>query len=396
VRDRALSSLLASVGLWPQSRHERSVCASEVEAASFDEHRALGFASQPLVTVLDAIPQLIWISDSCGRLSYVNRGWTEYTGLEKEQAVALSWFDVLHSDDVASSKQAWNAAVANRGICQVQGRMRRGQDGGFRWHLCRAAPHFDEGTDQQVWFGTLTDCDELKRTLQARDDAISAVSHDLRSPLTALKLRLESLLHQGSSDRKLRERVESAVSQAIRLEKLIDELLEFSRLLGGRVPLCQEHVELFECASQLIERIRPAVAERGANVHLSCSSPVYGYWDRARIEQVIASLLLNAIKRGAGNPIHIHVGSDDRLATLTVQDCCFGVDPAEHRQSPRRDARASSSDLGELGVGLYLAREIIVAHGGSIRVESRPGKGTAYTVELPKKSVASNALDGTL
>lgn len=389
MRDHGLTKLLASVGLWSQSRHQRILPANTVESTTVDGSVVVGSATEPLLATLDAIPQLIWISDCTGKLSYVNRSWTDYTGIDKSQAAAMTWFDVLHPDDVGSREQAWNDAVSGRAFFQAQARM-RGRGGGYRWHFCRAAPHFDEERELHVWFGTFTDCDELKRALQARDDAISAVSHELRSPLTALKLRLDALLHQGTNDRKLQERVQSAISQALRLEKLIDDLLDFSHLLEGRMALCQERVELCECTSRLIERILPAIVEHGASVELSCASPAHGYWDRARLEQVIASILLSTARHASGSPIRIHVDSDDRLATLTVQDCGTEAVSREQGHALERDTRASSADLGELEIGLYLVREIIIAHGGSIRVDTRSGRGTAYTVELPKKSAAAS------
>lgn len=398
MRARAFFELLTSIGQWSRSRPRRSLSERQGTAPEAHESSICWPPTEPLLEVLDAIPQLVWISDGDGRLSYMNQSCAEYTGVGAEQVMATRWFDVLHPDDVEHCMHAWRDAVSSRGTgsYQAQVRLRRAVDGRCRWHLCRAAPYSDEGEHLQVWLGTFTDFEEVKRALQARDDAISAVSHDLRTPLTALKLRLDALLHQGASDPKSRERVESAITQALRLEKLIDDLLDFSHMLEGRISLAHERLELFECTSQLIERIRPAVIQRGASVELSCASPAHGYWDRARIEQVIASLLLSMAKRGTGHLIRIHVDSDDRLARLTVEDSGMGASTAVRGQALERDAGASASDLGKLEVGLYLAREIIIAHGGTIRVDSAPGRGTVYTVELPKKSVATMVHQGTL
>lgn len=341
--------------------------------------------------ISDAIPQLVWTTDQTGAMTYVNRRWVEYTGLGRERSLGMGWLDALHPDDIEGRRKAWTEAVSRGAPHQSYCRLRCSRNGRYRWHLCRAIPQFDEAGRLVAWVGTFTDFDQLKRALTARDEVISVTSHELRTPLTALKLRLEAAARQPSVDQKLRERVESAHKQALRLEKMMDELLDFSRLVEGRLPLRPEPTELYAVTSQAVEHARPALAECGATVELSCAAPAYGRWDRARIEQVITTFLLfHAAAQAKARPVQIRVDSDEKNARLTVEDCGLGT-KLQKLSQVFDDLERGTGRVERTGVdlGLYLAREIVVAHGGSIRVANQPGNGSRFTLELPKDNTAN-------
>ena len=342
------------------------------------------------VNLAEAIPQMVWTSDANGEMTYVNRRWVEYTGLDLERARGSGWLAALHEQDAPECRQAWNEALANRRIYEAQFRLKRARDGAFRWHLCRAVPELDHAGQVVAWLGTYTDFEELKQAVQARDEFLSIASHELRTPLTALKLRLEALLYSGNLDLKLRQKLESAARQTQRLERLIDNLLDVSRITTGHLDLDWEGLELAEITSDVVERIRPEANASGSPIEIVKSSPVHGFWDRLRLEQVITNLLSNAIKYGNRKPIVVRIAENQGLAHLEVEDGGIGIAPADVSLIFDRFERgANRRNHGGLGMGLYITRQIIAAHGGSIRVKSQLGQGTVFDVYLPMEPAAS-------
>ncbi len=336
------------------------------------------------VNLAEAIPQIVWTSDGTGAMNYANRRWSEYTGIDIDHARGRGWLAAIHEEDAAECESAWKEALASGQVYEVQCRLRRAFDGAYRWHLCRAVPEYDSNDQIVAWLGTYTDFEELKQAVRARDEFLSIASHELRTPLTALKLRLEALLYAGRLDNKLRQKLDSAVRQTQRLERLIDNLLDVSRITTGHLDLDTDRLELAEVVNEVVERIRPEAAARGSRIDFTRSSGAAGVWDRLRLEQVVTNLLSNAIKYGEGRPISVRVGLEGDVAELMVEDNGIGIAPSDlHRIFDRFERGAIRHNHSGLGMGLYIARQIIVAHGGSIHVESRFGQGSKFRVILP-------------
>jgi signal transduction histidine kinase len=152
----------------------------------------------------------------------------------------------------------------------------------------------------------------------------------------------------------------------------------------GRFPLQREDVDLVALVHGVVGQFSAEIARSGVDVLLDLPAHVIGSWDPLRLEQVVVNLLSNAIKYGAGKPIEIIIRSDDREATLVVRDHGIGIDAADQQRIFERFERAVSLNYGGLGLGLHIAREIVLAHSGTIRVESERGQGAAFIVELPR------------
>jgi signal transduction histidine kinase len=240
---------------------------------------------------------------------------------------------------------------------------------------------------------------EAQAAVAARDEFLSIASHELRTPLTALRLALENMRRVSSRDALQRlspeyvERVlATAERQGHRLETLVAALLDVSRIQMGRLELDLEEVDLasivFEAAASLEDEAR----QTGSTIEVR-GEPVRGSWDRLRISQVATNLLSNAVKYGAGKPVEVEFGPRGDGARLAVRDQGIGIAPADQPQIFERFERAvSSRNYGGLGLGLYIVKRIVEAHGGSISVESRPGDGSAFVVDLPlRPSVPVNA-----
>jgi signal transduction histidine kinase len=168
------------------------------------------------------------------------------------------------------------------------------------------------------------------------------------------------------------------------LNRQIEDLLDVSRIEAGRLWLEVAEVDLLALVKELIASFEMGIKRAGCAVTLDAAVPVRGCWDAARLEQVISNLLANALKFGAGQPIEIAVRREGERARVVVTDHGMGIDAAQRERIFDRFTRAvPATHFGGLGLGLYLCREIVSAHGGTISVASRLGEGATFTVELP-------------
>jgi signal transduction histidine kinase len=236
----------------------------------------------------------------------------------------------------------------------------------------------------------------LQRTLKARDEFLSAASHELRTPITTLSLQTDGLLaipgaganggRRSGDDRMLR-RLKAIRRQVVRLNQLVDQLLDVSRLIEGRLELRPEEVDLQALVIEAIDLMRESATQAGSPVLLRLRPEVVGHWDRIRIGQVITNLLSNAIKFGCGRPIEVELDADDMCARVQIRDAGEGILPHERERIFQRFERATSVQrYPGLGLGLWICKQIVDASHGTISVQSEPGHGSTFRVELPRAS----------
>jgi len=243
---------------------------------------------------------------------------------------------------------------------------------------------------------------QAQAAVVARDEFLSIASHELRTPLTALRLALENMRRVtarevAASPSPQVERVLSAAERAgQRLEKLVEALLDVSRIHMGRLELDVEQVDLGEVVAEAVSELEDELAQSGSAVTAQ-GEPTVGHWDRLRLGQVVVNLLANAVKYGAGKPIDLRWGVRAGRAWLVLEDHGIGIDPADQRHIFERFERAvSSQNYGGLGLGLYIVKRILEAHGGAVTVESVPGEGAAFRVDLPLRPAVPMARPGRL
>jgi predicted ATPase/signal transduction histidine kinase len=231
-----------------------------------------------------------------------------------------------------------------------------------------------------------------RQTLEAlrmRQEFLTVASHELRTPLTSLTLSLNALQQADQSLeplslQQMNALVQMASRQGKRLERLISELLDVSRIDMGQLRLELAQVNLEALVRYVVNRFALDLAQASCSVSMHEEASVVGRWDRSRLDQVVANLLSNAIKFGAGKPIDIIVGQEAGIARLVVKDFGIGIAAAQQARIFERFERAVSSEhYGGLGLGLYICRRIVEAHGGSICVASQLGEGATFRVELP-------------
>jgi signal transduction histidine kinase len=173
--------------------------------------------------------------------------------------------------------------------------------------------------------------------------------------------------------------------QGLRLEQLVGDLLDVSRISSGLVMETREDVDLAGIVREAVSRFEPVLRKSGSSVAVVTSGDTRGRFDSSRIEQVVANLVGNAIRYGAGRPIAVEVDGRGEALRLVVRDQGIGIAPADKERIFGRFERAVSSQLhGGLGLGLWICQRIVVGHGGSISVDSEPGRGSTFTVVLPR------------
>lgn len=229
----------------------------------------------------------------------------------------------------------------------------------------------------------------LGAALGALDDFLSICAHELRTPVTSVQLTVQLL--RRTLDRApaldvgtLQKALSGIETQAKSLGQLISRLLDVSRMRNQRLVIDPAEMDLAAAARDVLLGMRPHFERAEVAVSFAALAPVVGLWDRLRIEQVVTNLIGNALKYGAGRPVEVRVHRDRSHAVLEVEDHGIGIAAAEQARIFRRFERATS-EFGQasLGLGLYIAHEIVLGHRGTIVVSSRLGEGTTFTVRLP-------------
>ncbi len=230
-----------------------------------------------------------------------------------------------------------------------------------------------------------------------RDEFISIASHELNSPLAALKLTFKqfsrTMVPDGEPTRPTVQRsLERCERQLVRLIRLVDALLDVSRIAAGTIALRVESVCLLEAVRHAVQALAADAAGTGSRIEVTGDPTVSGEWDPTRIEQLVTNLLRNALAFGRGLPIRVTVTGDERKARLSVVDEGIGIAREQQARIFGRFERAvPARRYGGLGLGLYVVKQVVDAHGGSVRVESQPGSGATFTVELPRANAPSPA-----
>jgi PAS domain S-box-containing protein len=348
--------------------------------------------------VLRATNDVIWDFDAAtGRLEW-NGALERVLGHRAEDSSRHPgggyawWLEQIHPDDRAAVDEAYRRADT-LGLASWSGEYRfRRADGTYVPSFdCCVFERDDSGRVLRV-VGAISDIsaerrllDGLREAVQARDDFLSCAGHELRTPLAALAAQLLGLEQLPLDEAGRARKLDAAERLVRRLTKLVDELLDVSRIVHGKLRLEREHVDLSAMARDAAARLADDFQRGGTPLTIDAPAPVDGSWDRLRIDLVITNLLVNALRYGERRPVCVRVEAAGDRARVAVEDQGIGIDPADQERIFERFMRAvPSRRFGGLGIGLWLSRQIVDAHGGELRVESRAGAGSRFIVELPR------------
>jgi len=228
---------------------------------------------------------------------------------------------------------------------------------------------------------------EQIQATKIRDEFISIAGHELKTPLTSLKLQTQmtkkiSQNPENFTVQKMQKQLDYTINQIERLNKLVDDMLDISRINTGKLRLEKSDFNLSLLLEDLVERFMPQFEAVNCQVTCEIQADVTGHWDSYKIEQVINNLFSNSIRYSPGRPVEIHLIKEPQKAILSIKDYGVGIEPANLERIFERFERASSANSG-LGLGLYITRQIIELHDGSIKVESKLGQGAKFIIELP-------------
>lgn len=367
----------------------------------------------------DTIPQIFWTALPDGFIDYYNQRWYDYTGMTYEQTQGWGWKPILHPDDLQKCIDIWGESVRTGENYQIEYRFRRFSDGQYRWHLGRAFPLRDDQGQIVKWFGSSTDIHDQKSAIEERnqaleherlarldlekanrikDEFLAVLSHELRTPLNPI-LGWAKLLRAGKvAPNKTDAALETIERNAKLQAQLIEDLLDVSRILQGKLRLNAIPIDLAAIITDAVGTVQ--LAAEAKEISLSTSliqNIVQVIGDAGRLQQVVWNLLSNAVKftpsSGQVKVLLKHTTTD---AYIIVSDTGKGI-AADFLPYVfdyfRQEDGAITRRFGGLGLGLAIVRQIVELHGGRVSVDS-PGEnqGATFTVQLPLMQHESSPL----
>ncbi|BCS31723.1 hypothetical protein TBR22_A09260 [Luteitalea sp. TBR-22] len=353
--------------------------------------------------LLDATSAVTWTCPPSGLHVTPQPTWMAFTGQTAEEMLGDGWIGAVHPDDAEGAGARWADAVARGVPYQSEHRLRR-RDGQWRWMRVTAAPVRDGAGEVVEWFGAAVDVhdqksaeEQLRQADRQKDEFLAVLAHELRNPLAPIRTSAALLKSLPSPDPLLARSRGIIERQVTHMARLLDDLLDVSRLSRGTLVLRRTRVRLEEVVAAAIEIAAPLIEQRAQVLEVDgLEAAIELEADAARLIQVFGNLLTNASKFSpAQATIAITVRLDQGTAIVVVRDTGAGI-PAEHLESvfelfTQVDATRQASS-GGLGIGLALTRRLVELHGGTITAASAgPGLGSTLTVRLPAVRAAREA-----
>jgi PAS domain S-box-containing protein len=336
----------------------------------------------------DSMPQFVWTCNDEGQITYMNNSWYKYTGSTENDDQTKLVRNMMKPETVEKVDKMWKESIQKNIPFVLEYELQDPhQEGSYRWFLGRAVPNFGENGEVKQWTGTFTDINEFKQLETQKDNFLGIASHELKTPLTSLKLYTQFIKMnlEKSGDQKNADVVKRMDSQIDRLTELINELLDVTKIQKGQMPLNESYFDFDQLADEVIEE-QQMTSRHKMIVSKSTVGTVFA--DRHRISQVMANLISNAIKYSPdADEVHISTSLEGDKARFCVRD--FGIGIPADKQSKVFDQYYRISESKDhtfpgLGLGLYISSEIIKKTGGEISVSSVEGEGSDFCFRIPK------------
>jgi PAS domain S-box-containing protein len=365
---------------------------SQVEA-----RRLLEKSEAQIRLILESIPHLAWTSLPETNINYFNKRWYEYTGLTEEQSLRLSWQSVIHPDDLPIAIERRTIGRGKGESYEVENRYRKGIDGTYRWHLARVVPIRNEHGNITLWVGTATDIHDQKTTQHTLENTLKELheknyeldqfvyktSHDLRAPLTTIMGLVTILKLEKNEDTKTHY-IDLIETRVQKLDTFIKSMLDYSRNTRTATKYEQINLDtlLKDCIAEL-EYMRN-FDRLHINIHIEED---HVFSDLFRLKIIFSNLISNAIKYQDYNKpqsrLNIQVMPAGNQVVITFADNGVGIDQAYQDRIFNMFFRAAEQSEGS-GLGLYIVKQAATVLQGSIHLSSQAGKGTTFTVTLPR------------
>jgi PAS domain S-box-containing protein len=354
-------------------------------------------SEEQLRLITDRLPAFVSYIDREGRYQFVNRTYEVWFGMKVSDIRGKRRRDFATEETARLAAPYERRALAGESV-RYENVLRK-PSGEYSVQDVEFVPDRDSETGEIrgaiIVAHDMTEQKKIRQALEeairARDEFLSIASHELKTPLTSIQLQTQMMqrnIELGRPDAFDPLRVTRLVAQIHksiqRLSRLVDDMLDISRLATGKLSFTPERFDLCKLAQEVVERLLVQASVSGAPLSCEGPDPIEGDWDRFRIEQVITNLITNALRYGEGSPVEVTIHRLGQHAVVKVRDQGPGISPENQERIFQRFERATSaSSVSGLGLGLYISREIIERHGGVLRVESEPGQGATFIVELP-------------
>lgn len=343
----------------------------------------------------NTVPQIIWTMTGDGKHEYYNDRWYEFTGDIPGSLAEETWHRLVHPDEIEASLAKYETARREGTVFVNEFRMLDRSTNTYRWFLARAIPVKDNKGNVIQWVGTSTDIHERKisaenlaNSLRMRDEFLSIASHEFKTPVTTLSMSAQMLgLFHGKKLAELQDggkiigSIDQIEHQIRRLNHIINEMLDITRIRSGKLSLFREEFDIGELVYELVLKLTPQILLNSNGVPPRMNiEKIIGSWDKARIEQIVTSLIFNAMIFSNGKLIEISVTRIKDLAQIKIVDHGLGTNLKDINIF---DQFENPTGTQITGLDLYIAKEIVEAHGGNVKFKSEAGKGSEFIVELP-------------
>ncbi len=360
-----------------------------------EAEQQLKASEQRFRQLAEAMPQIVWVADADGHISYLNQHFSKVTGLTTAEGLAMGRGGAIHPEDLEGLRDQWRTSVRTGSDYHAEFRL-RGKYGQYRWQVVRGVPIRDAAGQVVCWYGSSTDIDEPKRLAESlreadrrKDEFLATLAHELRNPLAPLRngLQIMKLANRNAAAmEKARAMMERQLGQLV---LLVDDLLDVSRITRGKLQLRLERIELSSVLQSAVENSLPLIDS--SSHQLTMTLPPERIWlnaDPMRLAQVFSNLLTNAAKyTDKGGQIWLSAERCGGEVVVSVKDNGIGI-TADHLpglfQMFSQVGSALERSQGGLGIGLSLVKGLVEMQGGTVEARSEGlGAGSEFIVRLP-------------
>jgi len=341
----------------------------------------------------DGAPVLIWMNGREG-CEFVNLAYKEFVGVGDAGLRGLGWARFVHPDDRESYLEAYADAVERRSPFRSEVRLLR-CDGEYRWMLSAGSPRLGPSGELLGYVGSTFDITDRRLAESAlleadrrKDEFLATLAHELRNPLAPIRNAVEVLRIEDVRHPRVAWAQDLIDRQVDQLTRLVEDLLDVSRITRGILELRMEPLALADLVRDVVETSRPLLAKHGARIEVALpGEPIVLRGDRVRLAQVLANLVDNAAKYASGEaPIELFAERGGFDLCISVRDHGTGMTPDELARVFEMFYQVGDRSQRKpgLGVGLALVRSLVELHGGSVEAQSEGlGKGSTFVVRLP-------------
>lgn len=347
--------------------------------------------------ISDKNPQIIWTSSPAGEITYLSNSWIKMTGIPADEVKGTGWQNVLHPEDRERVIKEFRHCLETGTPLEIEFRLYCRFNHSYSWVLDKAQPLTNEQNEITEWLGVMTNVQTLKDSQRALYDQaqfeqhlVGIISHDLRSPLTAIENACDLLVrnynrNSEEKNHKLLKIIDNSVKRTI---SLVKDLLDFTRGRLTQFPLIPSTFQITDAIQEIIEELRISYPDR--TILVESHPPFKVEWDYPRFQQMIQNLLTNGLKYSPrGSPVQMGLREDASSVEVWVRNFGDPIPPEVQKQifEPlQRKVSESGNEDKSLGLGLHIVKKLCEAHGGRVSVSSDQEEGTTFTLHLPKKA----------